>query len=123
MSLFIKCLIAFFILLLVIQIILANTMVEGMENNSNSNSNANYKKYDLNNPNNALILAQHNAGNIEYIKQNLDNLQNLNNEVQDISGNLISLQNQVNQIAEAQQNYANQLTGGQTLNITGTNSS
>jgi len=111
----INLLILFFILLLVYQIILAcigDSIIEGLENQQ-------YKPYDTNNPNNALILGQQNAGNIAVLKQQLDQLNGLNNEVQDISGNVIALQEQVSQLVASQQSYANQMTGGTAPNITG----
>ena len=111
----INLLILFFILLIVYQIILAcagDNIIEGLENQQ-------YKPYDTNNPNNALILGQQNAGNIAVLKQQLDQLNGLNNEVQDISGNVIALQEQVSQLVASQQSYANQMTGGSAPNITG----
>jgi hypothetical protein len=106
----VNILVLFFIILIGYQIILANNIVEGLDN---------YQPYDTNNPANALILSQQNAGNIEYIKQRLDSVQGLDKEVQDISGNVITLQDQVNQLVSAQQQYASQLTGGTPPNITG----
>ena len=86
--------------------------VEGLENQ--------YEQYDTNNPNNALILAQQNAGNIAYLKERLDDYQGAFQELQDLSGNVVSLQNQVNGLVQAQQDYANQMTGGTPPVITGT---
>jgi hypothetical protein len=77
----------------------------------------------MNNPQNALILAQQNAGNISFLKEKLDDLLGLNKEVQDISGNLITLQEQVAQMMAAQQSYSTKMTGGVTPNITGTGAS
>lgn len=107
----INILIIFFIVLILYQILLAINVVEGFENQ--------YQQYNTNNPNNALILAQQNAGNISYLKERLDSLQSLNDEVQDISNNLITLQGQVNGLVQAQQEYTTQMTGGQTPVITG----
>ena len=110
----VNILVIFFIILISYQIILANNIVEGLDN---------YQPYDTNNPANALILAQQNAGNIEYIKQRLDSMQGLSQEVQDISGNVQNLQDQVNGIMTTQQQYATQLTGGGTApDITGATS-
>ena len=53
------------------------------------------------------------------LKQQLDQLNGLNKEVQDISGNVIALQEQVSQLVASQQSYANQMTGGTAPNITG----
>jgi TolA-binding protein len=112
----VNILILFFIFLILYQIFLATKIIEGMDNSNNSD----YKSYDTNNPNNALILAQQNSGNIAYLKKQMDSVQDINQEVQDLSGNVQTLQTQVNGIVQAQQNYANQMTGGTVPNITGT---
>ena len=111
----INLLILFFTILIFYQIFLAyngNNIIEGLENQP-------YQEYNTNDPNNALILGQQNAGNIINLKQRLDELNGLNDEVQDISGNVIALQEQVTQLVAAQQNYATQMTGGTAPNITG----
>ena len=112
MSTLLNFLILFFIVLILFQLLLASRTIEGLENL--------YKPYDTSNPANALIFAQQNAGNISYLKEHLGDYQSLSNEVQDISGNLIKLQGQVEQIVAAQQKYATKLTGGgEPLHITG----
>ena len=105
----------FFVILLIYQLLLEYSpySIEGLTN---------YQPYDTNNPANALILAQQNAGNIEYIKERLDDLQGLNQEVQDISGNVVNLQTQVNGIVSAQQQYTTQMAGNSTPDITGVTS-
>ncbi len=109
----VNVLIIFFIFLIVYQIILANyNIVEGLKNN---NSNKVYKDY----PPNALILSQQNAGNIEYLKKKTDDLQNMNSVVNDLSGNVASLQQQVNGLVSAQQQMVTQMTGGSPPDITG----
>jgi hypothetical protein len=111
---FINFLIIFFILLILYQIFLAfigYNIIEGLENQ--------YQPYDTNNPANALILAQQNAGNISFLKQQVDSLLGLNKQVKDISGNLVTLQDQVDQMVEQQKEYANQMTGGQAPDVTG----
>jgi predicted PurR-regulated permease PerM len=107
----VNILILFFIFLILYQILLANNIIEGLENQ--------YQPYDTNNPNNALILAQQNAGNISYLKERLDSVQGLDKQVQDISGNVTTLQSQVTQMVQQQQEYANQMTGGSPPQITG----
>ena len=109
----VNILIVFFIMLICFQIILANHLVEGLENGKS------YESYDTNNPANALILAQKNAGNIEYLKGRFEDVQGMNNLVQDLSGNVQSLQQQVNGLVTAQQQYATQITGGTAPDITG----
>ena len=112
----INLLIILFILLLSYQIFLAyfrNSIIEGITNQQ-------YQPYNSNDPNNALILAQQNAGNISVLKQQVDEVNGLNQEVQDISANVIALQSQVSQMMAAQQSYSTQMTGGgPPPNITG----
>jgi hypothetical protein len=107
----VNILIFFFIILILYQIFLASNIIEGLENK--------YKPYDMKNPNNALILAQQNAGNISFLKEQLDKYDGLYEQVQDLSGNVVSLQTQVNGLVQAQQDYANQMTGGSPPQITG----
>jgi len=113
----IPLLIVFFLSILLYSFFFQSSSVyEGMDVSGNSSST--YQSYD---PNNALILAQQNAGNIEYIMQRLDGVQHLVQEVEDISGNVVSLQQQVNGLVSAQNDYATQMTGGTAPTITGTN--
>lgn len=109
----VNILIVFFVFMILYQIFLATvpSTIEGLENQ--------YQPYDTNNPANALILAQQNAGNIAYIKERLDEYQGLYQEVQDISGNYASLQGQVDQLVQAQEQYTTQMTGGTVPQITG----
>jgi len=117
MSIVINLLIIFFTLLLLTQIFLAYNekkyLFEGLETMT-------YKEYDTNNPNNIMILTQQNSGNIEYLKQQLDSILSLQKEVTDISGNLVTLQEQVQNIVKSQQDYATKQLPSQTPKITGT---
>jgi hypothetical protein len=110
----VNVLIVFFIILIGYQIILANHVVEGLKNNSNSSNNS-YKPY----PQDPLILAKQNAGNIEYLKNKIDDLQNINSVVNDLSGNVASLQQQVNGLVTTQQQLVTQMTGGSPPDVTG----
>ena len=107
----VNILITFFIVLILYQIFLATNIIEGLENN--------YKPYDDNNPNNALILAQQNAGNIAYLNERMNDVQGMSNQLKDLSGNVVALQEQVNGLLQAQQEYATQMTGGTAPEITG----
>ena len=109
--LLVNILILFFIILIFYQLFLASNIVEGLENQ--------YTSYDTNNPSNALILAQQNAGNIAYIKERLDSYNDVYKQVQDLSGNYNILEKQVNDLMTAQQDYANQMTGGVAPEING----
>jgi len=107
----VNVLIVFFIILIGYQIILANHIVEGLENNDDT-----YKSY----PPDALILAKQNAGNIEYLKHKMDDLQNMNSIVNDLSGNVVNLQQQVNGLVTTQQQLVTQMTGGSPPDVSGT---
>jgi hypothetical protein len=109
--LLVNILIIFFIILICYQLFLASNIVEGLENQ--------YTSYDTNNPSNALILAQQNAGNIAYIKERLDSYNDVYKQVQDLSSNYNILDKQVNDLMTAQQDYANQMTGGVAPEING----
>jgi hypothetical protein len=114
MLLLINILIVLFILILSYQIFLAHFYrldgLEGLEN---------YKEYDTNDPNNVMILAQQNAGNIEVLRRSLDDLTGLKKEVEDISGNVVTLTTQVNDLLQAQQDYISQVTPPEPPEITG----
>jgi hypothetical protein len=112
----INILILFFTILVIYQIFLAyfeDNVIEGLTNN-------NGKKYKPYNKNDALILAQQNAGNIMVLKQQIDDLSGLKQEFLDLSGNYAGLQSQVTSLVNAQNDYTNQMTGGSEAQITGT---
>jgi hypothetical protein len=116
----VNLLIIFFTVLIFYQIFLAyfgNSFIEGYTNTDENNE---YKSYDTNNPDNALILAQQNAGNIIVLKGQLDEMLGINKQVQDLSGNVASLQQQVTDLVQAQKDYANDMTGGTEPEISGT---
>jgi hypothetical protein len=84
---------------MIYQIFLAHfsdSIIEGLEN---------YKEYDTNDPNNVMILAQQNAGNIEVLKQEFEKISGLKQQVDDISGNMVNLTKQVDDLVQAQQDY------------------
>jgi uncharacterized protein YoxC len=141
----INILILFFILLISYQIFLAyykSSIMEGMtdsektttsingfpsnltvnETPSNLTINQVYRQYDKKIADNTFLMAQQNAGNIEYLKQRIDSVQGMYKEVQDLSSNVQNLQDQVNGLVTAQQQYASQLTGGSAPNVTGATS-
>ena len=70
-----------------------------------------------------MILAQQNAGNIEYLKQQLNSLMGLQSEVTDISSNVVALNDQVSALVQQQQGLATGLVGNSAPNITGLSSS
>ena len=109
----INLLIIIFFLLIIYQIFLAhflNNGIEGLEN---------YKEYDTNDPNNVMILAQQNAGNIEVLRKQFDNISGLKQEVDDISGNMVNLTKQVDDLVQAQADYLAQNLPAEPPEITG----
>jgi hypothetical protein len=123
----VSLLIIFFIILISYQLILAiwgNNVLEGLENASTTTTPSvqTYQEYntnDPNNPNSALILAQQNAGNIEYLKQRVNDLMGMKQQVTDISLNVVALNDQVAGLVQQQATYAQSIAGGQPVNITG----
>ena len=110
----INILIVVFIILILFQTVLANRIIEGVENNTQ------YKDYDTSDSSNAMVLAQQNAGNIGYIKQRLETTQDLVTKVRDNTDKIESLQDQVNALVAAQKQYADQMTGGTPPDVSGT---
>ena len=119
----INVLIMVFTILLMIQIFYTmysgNSTIEGMTDTNNTTNNDEYNSYDTKNGNNTLILEQQNAGNIEYLKKRVDIIDIIQQDVTDLSGNVTTLQDQVNGLMQAQEDYANQMTGGKPPEITG----
>ena len=82
-----------------------------------------YKQYDKQISHNTFMLAQQNAGNIEYLKQRIEDVMGLKNQIQDLSGNVAALQSQVNGLVTAQQQYATQISGSSAPQISGADGS
>ena len=107
MTFLINILLFLFALLIVYQLY---RVKEGLETaattpTSSSSSTSTYQPYD---PNNPTILAQQNAGNIQVLKGQMDELVGIKKEVEDISGNLYTLTDQVNQYMLQQATTAQQ---------------
>lgn len=109
----INLLIIIFIILIIYQIFLAHfsdSIIEGLEN---------YKEYDTNDPNNVMILAQQNAGNIDVLKQQFEKISGLKQQVDDISGNMVNLTKQVDDLVKAQEDYLAQNLPADMPEVTG----
>ena len=123
--LLIYILIVLFISLLVYQIYLANTpfsIIEGLENadSINTTSEKEYKPYNLNDPNNSLILAQQNAGNIEVLKGRIDSFDGVKQSVDNMQQSIDLMQTQIDGLVQQQADYAQELAGSTPPDITGT---
>lgn len=109
---FVNTLIVFFIFLIFYQIFQAVFgSLEGFQSS--------YQPYDTDNPQNAMILAQKNAGNIEFLKEQLNSLMSLQKEVTDISSNVVTLNDQVLALTQQQQSAATDLVGSSPPEVSG----
>jgi hypothetical protein len=121
----INILIIFFIILLTYQVILAfsttNTLIEGLENEGTTNSSTQeYKPYNLNDPNNSLILSQQNAGNIEVLRGRIDKFDGVKEQVDTMQQEIDSMQVQMDSLVQQQADYAQEIAGSTPPDITGT---
>jgi peptidoglycan hydrolase CwlO-like protein len=97
---------------------MVNDLIEGMDNATSTT--VEYKPYNLNDPNNALILAQQNAGNIDYLKGRVEELTGIKKKVDDMQQNIDSMQTQIDSLVQQQADAAQQLVGNTPPTITGT---
>jgi hypothetical protein len=116
-------LIILFTILILYQAFLAffmsNSLVEGLENNE-SNSTNEYQPYNVNDPNNALILSQQNAGNIEVLKGRIDGFDGVKEKVDNMQQSINSMQIQIEGLVQQQADYAQEIAGSEPVEITGT---
>jgi hypothetical protein len=119
-------LIMFFVSLIIYQIYLANdgifgsnTLMEGLENETTTDTKE-YKPYNLQDPNNALILSQQNAGNIEVLKGRIDDLDGVKKRVDDMQQSVDLMQSQIDSLVQQQADYAQEIAGSTPPTITGT---
>jgi hypothetical protein len=126
--LLIYILIGIFFLLFGYQIFLAlfpDKVIEGLENETTatitSNSNTNeYQPYNVSDPNNSLILAQQNAGNIEVLKGRIDKFDGVKENIDRMQENINSMQVQVDGLVQQQADFAQDLVGDTPPTVTGT---
>ena len=107
-------LIVVFTLLISYPIILAysnNSLIEGLEN---GDPKSEYKSYNANDPNNALILAQQNAGNIKVLREQTDKLNDIPETITQMQQNMSTMQTQIDSITQQQAQYAQEISGGDT---------
>ncbi len=75
-------------------------LIEGMEE---------YKQYDTNDP---MILAQQNAGNIEYLKSRMTDVENVKGDVVTMKQDMQTMQIQMDGLVQQQADMATELSGG-----------
>lgn len=116
-------LIVLFTILIVHQVFLtffvSNSLVEGLENNETSSTNE-YQPYNVNDPNNALILSQQNAGNIEVLKGRIDGFDGVKEKVDNMQQSINSMQVQIDSLVQQQADYAQEIAGSEPVEVTGT---
>ncbi len=109
---FIKILTGFFLILICYLIInkiyyfdgLYGPILEGLESGGDSA----YKDYSGEDP---LILGKQNAGNIAALKNQMDDILALKQEVTDMSLNMVKMSGQINDFASAQSEKSDELVG------------
>ena len=122
----IKLLLVFFTFLIGYQLFLfifkKGELIEGLENEE-------YKAYNKDDPNGALILAQQNAGNIEVLKGRVDKIDTMKDEMKseiqkkikdEIEPKFISMQTQLDGLVQQQADYANDVMGDKPPPLEGT---
>lgn len=91
----------------------SNKIIEGLENSSDSSDSSesttsgNYQSYN----NNPAILAQTNAANIQYLKQRLDDLKKVEDDIQTLNKNVNVNTTSLKQLSQISASKAQQLTG------------
>jgi hypothetical protein len=132
-------LIVFFIMLVGYQVFLALvpplSLVEGLKNIKNITTTKNagsqnagsqnagsqdYQPYNVSDPNNSLILAQQNAGNIEVLKGRIDGFDGVKEKVDTMQQSIDSMQVQMDGLVQQQADYAQELAGPTPPDVTGT---
>jgi len=127
MRTFLQVLILFFACLILYQIVFKIVSCfkrEGMENAETNTST--YQDYGTNSTDcntTAMILSQKNAGNIEYLKQQVEQLQGTRQVVMDMSNNIAVLNDQVTALTQQQADAQQQLVGNKVPSYSGTSTS
>jgi len=95
---------------------------EGMENNNKKDGEkvTGYKDYNTNNPENALILAQQNAGNIESLRQKIKDQEGIGLRLDNLEATVENQQTEINGLVEQQTQYAQDISASEPVDITGT---
>ena len=97
------------ILYKIIIFVLKLNSIEGMENETETESDE-YQPYD---PNDTLILAKQNAGNIEYLKKRMDDVSGVKNDVDTVKQDIQTIQIQMDSLLQQQSDMAVELSGGE----------
>ena len=98
---FLIILFASIILYKILSFIFFGKIIEGMTDE--------YQEYDKNDP---LILAPQNAGNIDYLKSRMDELNGVKNDVNEVKQSMQTMQIQIDELVQQQADMAVELSGG-----------
>ena len=120
-------LISFFLILFAYQMFLyvfSGPLIEGLETQTQTQTQTvepkEYQPYNVSDPNNSLILAQQNAGNIEVLKGRIDKLDGIKERVDTMQQSIDSMQVQMDGLVQQQADYAQDLAGDTPVEVTGT---
>ena len=79
-----------------------------------------YKNYNMNDPNNVMILSQQNAGNISFLKTRVDDLAGINDKVTNLQSQVDQISSQMDDLVQQQADFAQDLAGDTPADVTGT---
>jgi hypothetical protein len=118
-------LIVFFLILFAYKLFLyifKDPLIEGLETQDTTKTEEikEYQPYNVSDPNNSLILAQQNAGNIEVLKGRIDKLDGIKERVDTMQQNMDTMQVQIDGLVQQQADYAQELAGDSPVEVTGT---
>mgnify|MGYP003386946826 CR=1 FL=1 len=92
---------------------------EGMKSKGGGAKEVEYSEYDMADPDNVMILAKKNAGNIRAIRDAIGNMTELKKAVDTNKTQIAEVQTQVNDLAEAQNSLAGDMVGTEEPDISG----
>lgn len=113
-------LIVLLVILTLYQVYLAftkETLVEALESQKKTDE---YQPYNTSDPNNCLILAQQNSGNIEVLKGRLDKYDGVDDKLVKMQQDMNSMQTQIDSLVQQQADYAQEIAGSEPVTVTGT---
>lgn len=117
-KLFIHSLVFFFSLLVALSFFsFFTSKKEGLENEKESTG---YKDYDTNSSDNALILAQKNAGNIMVLREKIDEQDGMGLRLDNLEATVENQQSQLDALVQQQAQYAQDISASEPVSITGT---
>ena len=99
---------------------LCEGMDDGTDDTAKKENGDDFKKYDTDSPENALILAQQNAGNIMSLEQKIETQQAFVQRLDNLESTVENQQTQLDGLVEQQAQYAEDISASEPVEITGT---